>query len=140
MITGFRKHIGVCGSKVHSGHKVEAGLKRETAAEGRKSTSRDKSRKDQIQDRDLSGYGRRQMRMDFRMTLKSEQWIQGDTVNGHSIRGGRNNLQGGGEGVTFMFLLSLRHQEEMEMPGDTGNTHSCHPHLMSSFLLTYFSS
>lgn len=46
----LQETIGVCGPKVHSGHRVEDGLKRETAVEGRKSTRRDKSRKDQIQD------------------------------------------------------------------------------------------
>lgn len=33
----------------------------------------------QIPDPDASGYGRRQMRMDFRTTLNS--WIQGDTLH-----------------------------------------------------------
>lgn len=61
----------------------------------------------QIPDPDVSGYGRRQMRMDFRMTLNS--WIQGDALHkaqekeeltGRVIEKGRHSV----------FLLRLRHQ------------------------------
>ena len=59
-----------CGFKIHSGYSVGDGLKSETGVEGRKSTRRDKSRKDKTNSR---------LRFVWMWKKTDENGLQGDS-------------------------------------------------------------
>lgn len=111
MIKCFRKHTGVCGFKIHSGYSVEDGLKRETGSWRQKKHEEGQEQKGQDKFKIEICLGLEEGRWEWTSgwLWSLDGWTPGNTMNTHSIRKKRNNLQSY-RGVTHVFLLSRRHQ------------------------------